>query len=595
MKVMKRYIAIAILMFCAATLSVSAQVVKEVEVTKDYAPEIGTARKMDVAPNMVDTITLHPEIDYTITPRSFALTLGAHKFNPAKVTYWEYNRNYPFYLKLGAGYSLNTVGDLYATTHRADVGYLTGYINHYAQYSKLSYTDYISGDGNTYKDNRSMQMNNKFGVMGGKYIGRYTLAGDASYSMDTYHRYPLHNFSGEEGQPALEYTKRKIGYDNLKLALSFGDSFADYSRINFKVYGSVNLFNDKSHTFIADDRYMQTNVTLGGAIAREINKRSALSLNVDYEGYYGMHSLKSYKNSIVGATLMYRYRTGGLIDMKAGVKVLYDKNPADEVKSNRWHAFPYLTLSFNINDKGCFVPYVEVDGELQNNSYYSLVRRNPYVAILGGAAGSLGVDSVVPNTELYNVRFGVSGHTASSKLAYRFYANMSFMTNALYWYNINQIFFGVESANRNVWSLCGAVDYKPISQLLLTAQIKGSLYTNFSNVKDAAPPVEAMLSARYSHKKFTVGLSAELYGATTWTYVQDLSLFGLSAEPSVVQGVFNAPAWIDLSLYADWHVRKTCAVFLEANNLLGEVMPKYRWAVYREMGTSFTIGAKVQF
>ena len=92
------------------SLSASAQVTKQVEVTKDYAPEIGTAHKMDIAPNMVDTITLRPEIDYTITPRSFASALGTHRFKPATVTYWEYNRNYPFYLKLGAGYP-NTVGD----------------------------------------------------------------------------------------------------------------------------------------------------------------------------------------------------------------------------------------------------------------------------------------------------------------------------------------------------------------------------------------------------------------------------------------------------------------------------------------------------
>lgn len=595
MKVMRRYIATLITMLCAVPFLASAQVVKQVEVTKDFAPEIGKARKMDVTPNMVDTITLRPEIDYTITPRSFASALGTHRFSPAKVTYWEYNRQYPFYLKIGAGYPLNTVGDLYATSHRADVGYITGYINHYGEYLKKRYNDYVTGNGEKFKDNRSLQMNNKFGVMGGKYFGRYTLAGDVSYAMDIYHRYPLHNLYAEDGTPELEYKRRKINYDDIKLAVSFGDSFADYSHLNFKVYASANFFNDKSQKFLEGDRYQQMNVTAGGAIAREINKRNALSLDLDYEGYYGMQSIKSYKNSILGASLMYRYRSGGLVDLKAGVKVLYDKNPADQIKSNRWHAFPYLTLSLNINDKGSFVPYVEVDGELQNNSLYSLSRRNPYVAILGGAAGSLSAGSVVPNTEIYNVRFGVSGHTASSKFAYRFYANMTFMNNALYWYNINQIFFGVESAKRNIWSLCGAVDYKPISQLLLTAQVKGSLYTSYATVKDALPPVEAMISARYIHKKFTLGLSAELYGATKWTYEQDLSLFDSIIEPTVQRGTFDAPAWLDLSLYADWHVSKTCTLFVEGNNLLGEVMPTYRWAFYREMGTSFTIGAKVLF
>ena len=588
---MKRYITILIAL-CAVSLSASAQVTKQVEVTKDYAPEIGSAHKMDIAPNMVDTITLRPEIDYTITPRSFASALGTHRFNPATVTYWEYNRHYPFYLKLGAGYP-STMGDFYATTHRADVGYLTGYAQHYGQYAKLRYEN--AYDGKSYKDNRSMQMNNKFGVMGGKYFGRYTLSGDLFYRMDTYHRYPLHNEYAYDSEgakiPMLDYKNRRVDFEDVNLSLSFGDSFADYSHLNFKVYASANFYNDKSQLFIANERYQQMNITGGLALAREITKRSALSLDVDYQGYYGLRSLKAYNNSIISGKILYRYRSGGLVDLTIGAKVLYDHNPADAQKQDRWHAFPCMTMSLNINDKGSFVPYVEVDGELQNNSYYSLVRQNPYIAILGGAAGSLSANTVLPNTELWNVRFGVSGHSASSKFAYRFYANMSFMNNALYWYNINQIFFGVESAKRNIWSLCGALDYKPISQLLLTAEVKGSLYTNFANVKDALPDVQALLKARYAHKKFTLGLSAELRGKTHWTCVLDKNIFGDREE----QFSFETPVWVGLNLYADWHVSKTCTVYAEGDNLLGDVMPTYRWAFYRELGASFMVGVKVQF
>lgn len=578
-------------MLCAVSVVASAQVIEQVEVTKSYAPEVGDARKMNIEPNMVDTTTLHPEIDYAIIPRSYKASFGSRKFKPATATYWEYNRSYPFYLKLGVGYPFNTVGDLYATTHRADVGYLTGYINHYGQYSKLKYFD----GGVAYRDNRSMQMTNKFGVTGGKYIKRYTLSGDLNYQMNTYHRYPLHNYYAEDGTAIFEYKRRKVNYDNINFTVGFGDSFSDYSHLNFKVYASAHLFNDKSELFITNDRYLQMNATAGVALARELTKRSALSLDVDYKGYYGLKSLKNYENTMASAKLKYFYRSGGLVDMEVGVSLIYDRNPADVVKQNRWHAFPHLALSLNINDKGVFVPYVEVSGEVQNNSYYSLVQRNPYVAILGGMDGSLAANSVLPNTELYNVCFGVSGHTANSKFAYRFYANMSFMTNAIYWYNINHIFFGVESAKLNVWSLCGAIDYKPISQLLFTAQVKGSLYTNFASVSNTLPPVEALLQARYTHKKFTLGLSAELYGTTKWTMVQDGSLFNPEDTTPARVSDFSVPAWVDLSVYADWHINKACTVYAEGNNLIGDVMPRYRWAFYREMGASFTVGVKVQF
>ena len=196
------------LLLLGISLSLSAQVAKRVEVTKAYAPEIKEAKKMDITPNMVDTITLRPEIDYSITPRSFASSLGTHRFEPASVTYWEYRREYPFYLKLGLGYPLNSVADFYATTHRADVGYLTGYVNHYGEYGKRRYAD---ADGKTYKDQRAMCLTNKAGVMGGKYFGRYTLDGEAFYHMGIYDRFPLHS----------DYARRDVDYEDINLRLSF--------------------------------------------------------------------------------------------------------------------------------------------------------------------------------------------------------------------------------------------------------------------------------------------------------------------------------------------------------------------------------------
>ena len=210
---MKRYIAIFVV-FCAVSLSASAQVEKSVEVTKNYAPEIGVVRKMDITPNMIDTITLRPEIDYSVTPRSFASTMSTHHFNPATITYWEYERQYPFYLKLGVGYPLNTIGDLYASAHRADVGYVTGYINHHGQYHRFKGYD-----------NRATQTENRFGVMGGKYFGRYTLSGNLHYDLNSFNRFPLNS----------DYDRRSIEYNDVKLAVNFGDSFADYNHINFKV------------------------------------------------------------------------------------------------------------------------------------------------------------------------------------------------------------------------------------------------------------------------------------------------------------------------------------------------------------------------
>jgi hypothetical protein len=100
---------------------------------------------------------------------------------------------------------------------------------------------------------------------------------------------------------------------------------------------------------------------------------------------------------------------------------------------------------------------------------------------------------------------------------------------------------------------------------------------------------------RYNHKKFTLGLSAEVYGKTHWTTVFDEKLFveGSNAETKI--GRFTAPTALDLSLYADYKMNKTWTLFLQGNNLVGDVMPTHRWAYYREVGAGFVVGVKVQF
>lgn len=578
---MKRVISISLfaLLACAG---VSAQVTKQVEVTKNYAPSVSQATKLAIAPNMVDTVTLRPEIDYTITPRSFSSTLGTHRFKPASVTYWEYMKEYSFYMKLGVGYPLNSVADVYASTHRADVGYIMGYVNHRGQYSKIRMTDLF--DGSSYRNN-SQQMVNRVGVNAGKYFGRYTLSGDIYYQSDIYHRYPLRS----------DYDRREINFEDVNLKLRFGDSFVDLKRLNFDVYGSVDFYNDKSKTFVEDSKYQQIDATAGVKFARRLATRSMFSASIDYRGYYGLKDLSSYSNNILSATLLYGYNSGRLLDLKAGLTYCFD-HTTSAAKTNRNYVMPYLYVGLNVRNKGTFVPYIELDGEVINNSYYSLLKRNPYVEILGSdGAGMPDFMHSLPNTAKYNVRFGVSGHTRNSKFAYRFYANMSFLENSIYWYNVNQLFFNAEVARENVWSVNAELDYKPVSQLLLSMQVRGLIYTNFSTVNSAHPPVEAKLRLRYTHKKFAIGASAELQGVSKWTCISNPVFVGSSDDENAAleRDTVTVPASVDVGLTFDWYVSDKCTVFVEGNNLAN--MNIYRWVYYREYGANFTAGVKIQF
>ena len=571
-----------------AGLTASAQVAKEVEVVRDFAPKVARAQKKSVAPNMVDTVKLRPEIDYSVTPSSFTSTLNTHRFRPAAVTYWEYNREYPFYLKLGAGYPINTVADFYATTHRADVGYASAYANHIGQFSKIKVYD--PGFEQTY-NNRSHQMQTRAGVMAGKYFGRYTLSGDAYYQADMYSRYPY--AQSNESDP------RDVDYENVAFKATFGDSFADLSHLNFDLQAGFDFYNDKSDMLrydggaepILSDKFQQISAHFGARVARNIGSRSTLSLGVNYKGYFGLRDLSYYRNNIYSASFLYGYKSDRLFNLKVGATYNYD---AVSGQKSLHHVLPYLYVGLNIRDNGRFVPYLELDGELLNNSYQELQRRNPYVAMLGyEGLPMMSPGETLPNTAIYNVRFGFTGHTQSSKLAYRLYANMSFIENSLYWYNVDRAFFAAEVARRNIFSINGSVEYKPISPLLIEAQVKGFLYTTFATVENAMPSIEARLALRYTHRKFAVGASADLVGASRWTSIVDYRQ-GDSFRTAVdINPSVRVPVAVDLGLDFEWFASDKCTVFVQGRNLAN--MKTYHWVFYREYGANFTVGAKLQF
>ena len=219
--------AILSLMFIAGMLAVpgvlNAQVEKRVEVSKAYVPSVEHATKLAVRPNMVDTAAIQPEIDYSITPLTLETQLATRPIRPATITYWEFDRPLPFYLKAGAGYPLNSALDLYVSTQNPDIGYALGYINHDGRYGRIPYTP----DG----DHSALWMDNRVGVAAGKYIGRHVLEGEVSYRnriIDRYGLFPDPDF------PTFDNGNRRVIGD-LQGKIRIGDDFNDLSRTNFNV------------------------------------------------------------------------------------------------------------------------------------------------------------------------------------------------------------------------------------------------------------------------------------------------------------------------------------------------------------------------
>ena len=567
---MRRFIlTISTLLFA---LTATAQVEREVEVTKQYVPKLPAAKKMDFQPDMVDTVAIRPEIDYTIVPKSFASALSTEKFRPAKVTYWEYAKSYPFYIKAGAGYPLVSEVDAYASTNRADVGYLSAYVNHRGSYSDIQTINPIT---NTEFKGKAQQMSNRVGVNGGKYIGRYTFNGDVYYDADIFHRY---------AQPKSDDAIDEINYENIALAMSFGDSFADMSKVNFSIYAAADYYNDKSEQLPDFERKMQQfSASAGLKLGRNIGTKARLYAAFDYQGNYGLKFLENYGNSLFSGAVKFEYNLKSLLDIKAELKYCNDKLTGQK---SRHHILPNVYVGFNVGQRDIFVPYVEVDSRLEQNSYQHLQQANPYIMLRGSEYQPL------PNTTIFNMRVGFTGHTTNNKLSYRLNANAAFMNDALYWINVNNIGFDVTTAAQNIITLNASLEYKPLSTLLLGAGFKWMLYDeNFVDVENGKPNFEANFNIQYTHRKFAIGAKADIIGSRSWSFAGEY--FEGDVRDDFTLHSYTYPVCCDLGLTFDWFVAKQCTIYIEGRNLGNAKI--YDYALYRRLGVGAVAGIKVQF
>ena len=538
--------------------------------TKQYVPKLQAAQKLNMVTDKQDTVTIRPEIDYTITPKSFASALTTSKFRPATVTYWEFNKRYPIYVKVGAGYPLASEADIYATIDRADVGYITGYINHRGQFSNIKdEIELHKGEVVPY-DNNSQQMVNRIGVNGGKYIGRYTLDGELYYQSDMYHRYP---------QVVTEESADEVNFENMAAKITFGDSFSDLSKVNFGVYAAADYYNDKSeYLFDTEEglKLQQFSLSAGAKVARNLGKSAGLLLSVGYDGYYGIKSLDSYSNNILSLSAQFNYHAKRIFDLKAGITYSYDNVATIDKSAN--HLLPYLYAGADVLENGTVVPYVEFDSRLINNSYQQLQRTNQYISVPTEIVS-------LPNTRVYNARVGICGHIQGNKLAYRLYGNIGLLSNALYWYSPTSAYFDVVVDKQRVMSLEASLEYKPISQLYISAAVKAMKYTvpESVTVENCKPAVLGNMGIRYTHKKFAIGTTAELVGATRWSV-------GTEVENSAV---VTYPTYIDLDVTFDWFISNQCTLYVEGRNLTNSKI--YHWALYKEYGAGGIVGVKIQF
>lgn len=559
-------------MLFAASTAV-AQVDKRVEVTKDYQPVVSGAVKLPVAPDMADTVKMRPEIDYSITPLMYSTGLvTAHNFKPAAVTYWDFNRPTNFYVKLGVGYPVNTIADLYMSSHNVRTGYIMAAANHIGEFDKRV---------NWFGDKRNaMRASTRARIAGGVYWGKHMFEGEISYDDEIGRRYAA-PASANYLEP--DYTIKGIKTENedFTLKLRLGDDFVDLSRTNFSIGLRGSFFHDKSQWLYDPYKLQQFDFGADGRIGRAFG-RNYVEFNAAYDATRGIKDLTRKDNKIL-AGVRYGY-TSNTVDLLAGADYCYDSTNGDA----HHNVLPYIKLLLNVTNNDAVIPFVEVEGSVQNNDYFSLVRRTIYTAY-----DASGIMSSLPNTVNYDLRAGLSGKFGRGRFGYRLYVGLSYAKNALYWYNYSYEWMMAAAARQDELTLNAELDYRPIDELTISAGVHGRFFKDYAEadngfgLANGKSPVDGYLKLRYNHKKFSIGVSAKVCGASEW------SSFEPDANDVMSWRNVRMPAYVDAGVEFDWRIKSDWTLFVEGSNLAN--MKIYNLAYFREQGIRCTAGFKFVF
>lgn len=580
---MKKILCLAVL-FAAVPCLLKAQVQKQVEVTKAYVPSVESAVKIPAVPDMVDTVKLRPEIDYVIMPLSLTRGFETRPIKPAKVTYWEFNRPRPFYIRAGAGYPLNSVFDFYASSQNPGTGYVVGYVNHEGRYADIENCFGLK--------NNSVQMLNRAGAAAGKYFGPRTLEGDISYENRLYHRYGAAKTYVDENFADKTVGVGRPHYGDANVKLRFGDDFKDLSRLNFDIAVHANLFWDHSDFEAYTDKARQTGIGAQAKLARSFG-RHTVRVQGGFERMSGQKSLDGYAENLFNAGLRYAY-AGDAVDFEAGADYYGDRIRNAEPGN---YVIPYAHLRFDLGAK-VLQPFAEVDGGIYENSYRSLTRQNPYV---------YNPLTVAKSSVDYNFRFGVGGSLWREKFIYRLYAGFSIRDNHLYWASLPVDVSGTDvgalgyfipvAGRQTVTSFNGEAEFRPVSRFRLLLGVHGYIYNDDGvwragdrkiNLDNGLPSFEGFVKAQYDGRKVSFGVAAEMQSPRSWTAL----LWNADME-EYVSGFFEAPFGVDLRVNLDWRISGKVTLFAEGRNLANRKL--YRYAFYPEYGANCTVGVKLDF
>lgn len=538
---------------------------RQMEVTRAYEPTVEQAAKLNIRPDLTDTMTLRPEASYRITPLPINRGFQIQPIRAARINTMLYPSLTPFYLKAGVGIPFQSVFDFYYSSTPLTKGKFGVYANHYGQWSKIENDLRIKTPATeTYND---------IGVFGERRFGRLVLEGEIGYDFDAVSRYGYYSYT--PGPALIDTTGSALRQDfsNIRGHIAIGNPFEDLSYFNVRATVGLDYFSDRFD-------YAETTFRGGLEFGKGFGGANQdVRLELRYEGVSGSKSLSEYRDNIYTLRALYHLQHE-FITLGLGFSLDHAVTDFGQGSEQMTRFNPLLDLKADLSRY--FSPYLLIDGKIGNNGYRNTVELNPYV--LQGL--------VMPNTAETNGRIGVTGDIGSA-FSYKIFGGVTYYKNLNLFANLfapplsQGNLFDFVTSDAHFWTAGAEIEGHPGGSFEIEAGIRYYNYTmdKFSKAVNF-PDLTGKLALKYKPgEKFALRAGAELTGRRH---------FLEGPQPGETGNRINTiDPVVNLTLGMEYGVSKRLGIFIGGDNLLNQKL--YPFNRYRALGINVIGGIKLQF
>lgn len=385
----------------AVILQTNAQseIQREVRVVKPYTPTLSDAEKINLLPDMKDTVKVKPDFNYSIRPKQFNTPYNVEQIKPARMVGLPLEKLYKSQLTIGFGNYLTPLAELSVNQLRSRKSASGLYLKHHSSGGEVT----LANDEKMYSgfsDNEAEAYGKWFlkdGVIQGSLSGGYHNIHHYGYNTDI------------DTIPEKNDILQSIISAGAKL--KYYSSHIDSSRLNHASGIGYEFTRDRFGN-------MQNAFSINTDLKKKIGDQNIGAL-VSLDHYQVSPSIDSSANTLI--------RVNPFVS-KSGDEWMFllGFNTTADVKGDNaeFKIYPKAAFEFHIV-KDVLTPYLGVDGRREENHYRKILFENPYI---------------VPGLSVNNSNYSLIAHAGirgrySSRMAFNFKASYSIIENMYFFIN----------------------------------------------------------------------------------------------------------------------------------------------------------------